>query len=183
MPKNQRLRENRATVANSSVAGAQRAAPPRGILTRLDALRSTLPPAAARIAGYIVDHAHAVVQMSVTEVAEAADASEGSVINLCQSIGVRGFQQLKLALACDLVEPVQLIHEDLERNDTTQIVTEKIFNTRNAGSGSTCQAGRRDNDLRHELWKVAAVGICRHRPYHHGTRNAVSHRGDDKSHR
>jgi RpiR family transcriptional regulator, carbohydrate utilization regulator len=127
MRKNQRLRETRATVANSSVAFVQRAAPPRGILTRLEALRSTLPPAAARIAGYIVDHAHAVIQMSVTEVAEAADASEGSVINLCQSIGVRGFQQLKLAVACDLVEPVQLIHEDLERKDSTQTVTEKIF--------------------------------------------------------
>jgi len=127
MPKNRRLREDPATLANSSVAGPQRAAQPRGILTRLDALRSTLPPAAARIAGYIVDHAHAVVQMSVTEVAEAADASEGSVINLCQSIGLRGFQQLKLAVACDLVEPVQLIHEDLERTDSTQIVTEKIF--------------------------------------------------------
>src|SRR5215468_2368759 len=119
MPKNRRLREDPATLANSSVAGPQRAAQPRGILTRLDALRSTLPPAAARIAGYIVDHAHAVVQMSVTE---AADASEGSVINLCQSIGLRGFQQLKLAVACDLVEPVQLIHEDLERTDSTQIV-------------------------------------------------------------
>jgi DNA-binding MurR/RpiR family transcriptional regulator len=65
--------------------------------------------------------------MSVTEVAERAGSSEGSVIGLCQQLGARGFQQVKIALARDLVQPVQFIHEDLEPDDTIAIVVEKIF--------------------------------------------------------
>lgn len=65
--------------------------------------------------------------MSVTEVAERAEASEGSVISLCRQLGARGFQQVKIALARDLVQPVQFIHEDLARADDTGTVIEKVF--------------------------------------------------------
>lgn len=98
-----------------------------GALDRLQALRASLPPTAARIADFIIAHAGEVVHMSVTEVAERAGASEGSVISLCQQLGARGFQQIKIALACDLVQPVQFIHEDLARSDDTGTVIEKIF--------------------------------------------------------
>lgn len=98
-----------------------------GALDRLKALRAGLPPTAARIADFLVTHADEVVHMSVTEVAERAGASEGSVISLCQQLGARGFQQVKIALARDLVQPVQFIHEDLVRSDDTGTVIEKIF--------------------------------------------------------
>lgn len=98
-----------------------------GALDRLQALRAQLPPTAARIADFIIAHAGEVVHMSVTEVAERAGASEGSVISLCQQLGARGFQQVKIALARDLVQPVQFIHEDLARSDDTGTVIEKIF--------------------------------------------------------
>lgn len=98
-----------------------------GMLERIAAVRSNLPPAAARIADFITQNAADVVHMSVTEVAEGAGASEGSVVALCQTLGARGFQQLKIALARDLVQPVQFIHEDLTPSDDTGIVIEKIF--------------------------------------------------------
>jgi DNA-binding MurR/RpiR family transcriptional regulator len=98
-----------------------------GALDRLQALRANLPPTAARIADFFIAHAGEVVHMSVTEVAERTGASEGSVISLCQQLGARGFQQVKIALARDLVQPVQFIHEDLARSDDTGTVIEKIF--------------------------------------------------------
>lgn len=98
-----------------------------GALDRLRALRGNLPPTAARIADFFVAHAAEVVHMSVTEVAERTGASEGSVISLCQQLGARGFQEVKIALARDLVQPVQFIHEDLARSDDTSTVIEKIF--------------------------------------------------------
>jgi DNA-binding MurR/RpiR family transcriptional regulator len=98
-----------------------------GVIDRLRAVVPALPPAARRIAIFIVEHAADVVHMSVTEVAERAGASEGSVVALCQQIGARGFQQLKLAIARDLVQPVQFIHEDLDRDDDTRTVVEKVF--------------------------------------------------------
>lgn len=98
-----------------------------GVLDRISAIRRELPPTAGRIADFIVANASDVVHMSVTEVAERSGSSEGSVIGLCQQLGARGFQQIKIALARDLVQPVQFIHEDLEPDDKLATVVEKIF--------------------------------------------------------
>ncbi|MFN7024732.1 MAG: MurR/RpiR family transcriptional regulator [Pseudorhizobium sp.] len=98
-----------------------------GVVDRIRAIRKDLSPTAGRIADFIVQSAADVVHMSVTEVAEKAEASEGSVIGFCQSLGARGFQQLKIALARDLVQPVQFIHEDLTPEDDTATVIEKVF--------------------------------------------------------
>ncbi|WP_283192745.1 MurR/RpiR family transcriptional regulator [Rhizobium sp. AN80A] len=98
-----------------------------GVVDRIRAMRKDLTPAAGRIADFIALNAADVVNMSVTEVAERSEASEGSVIGFCQSLGAKGFQQVKLALARDLVQPVQFIHEDLTQADATGTVIEKIF--------------------------------------------------------
>ncbi|MBB3965404.1 MurR/RpiR family transcriptional regulator [Rhizobium metallidurans] len=98
-----------------------------GVVDRIRAVRKDLTPAAGRIADFIALNAADVVNMSVTEVAERSEASEGSVIGFCQSLGAKGFQQVKLALARDLVQPVQFIHEDLTQADSTGTVIEKIF--------------------------------------------------------
>jgi RpiR family carbohydrate utilization transcriptional regulator len=75
---------------------------PSGILDRIAAVRPTLPPTAGRIADFITANASDVVHMSVTEVAERSGSSEGSVMSLCQQLGARGFQQVKIAIARDL---------------------------------------------------------------------------------
>lgn len=101
--------------------------PLEGVIPRLEALKPSLSPVAGRLADFIIANAADVVHMSVTEVAEQAGSSEGSVISLCQRMGARGFQQLKISLARELVQPIQFIHEDLERNDPVPTVVEKIF--------------------------------------------------------
>jgi RpiR family transcriptional regulator, carbohydrate utilization regulator len=98
-----------------------------GVIDRISAVRDNLAPTAKRIADFILQNAAEVVHMSVTELAEKAEASEGSVIGFCQAIGARGFQQIKISLARDLVKPVQFIHEDLTPEDSTATVIEKIF--------------------------------------------------------
>lgn len=98
-----------------------------GVIERLRAMREQLPPTAQRIADFIVAHADDVVHMSVTDLADRAEASEGSVVGLCRLVGARGFQHLKIALAQDLVQPVQFIHEDLDPADELPVVVDKIF--------------------------------------------------------
>jgi DNA-binding MurR/RpiR family transcriptional regulator len=105
----------------------QDTAPPLAALERLRALRLHLPPAAARIADVVLQRPDQVVHMSVTEVAERAGASEGSVVALCRQIGARGFQHLKIELARALTQPVQHIHEDLEPGDEAATVMQKVF--------------------------------------------------------
>ncbi|MDR3535146.1 MAG: MurR/RpiR family transcriptional regulator [Acetobacteraceae bacterium] len=108
-------------------AHANRAPPLDGILDRVRTIQASLPPAARRIAAFIAANAAEVVHMSVTELADRAGASEGSVVSLCRQVGAKGFHHLKLALARDLVQPVQFIHEDLDRNDDVSTIVDKVF--------------------------------------------------------
>jgi RpiR family carbohydrate utilization transcriptional regulator len=97
------------------------------VLSRIHNLYPSLGAAGQRIADYIVTHSGEVVHMSVTEVAENASASEGSVVGFCKRVGATGFQQLKILLAQETVRPVQLIQEDLQPDDDADIVIRKLF--------------------------------------------------------
>ncbi len=93
-------------------------------------IRTSLPHMAKtprRIANFILEDPSRVVTMSVTEVAEATDSAQGTVIKFCQDLGLSGFQQLKLSLSQEIVQPVQFIHEDLDRADDVDTVCRKIF--------------------------------------------------------
>lgn len=120
---------SRSPSSRKADASVQDAGHLRGLLTRLEILRPRLGPTAQRIAGYILANAHEVIHMSVTELAEATGASEGSVISLCQQLGATGFQQAKIALAQELVRPIEFIHEDLDRGDDVATVVGKIFHS------------------------------------------------------
>lgn len=98
-------------------------------LTRIRIAQPNMARSAQRIAQFILEQPEEIVGMSVTELSEATGVSEGSVINFCRSIGLSGFQQLKLSLAQEIVQPVQFIHEDLDRDDDTDTVCRKVFHS------------------------------------------------------
>ncbi|WP_321489921.1 MurR/RpiR family transcriptional regulator [uncultured Hyphomonas sp.] len=97
------------------------------VMTRIRVRHSSLGPSTRSIADFILENPRQVVGMSVTELAEATGASDGSVINLCRQLDLSGFQQLKLSLAQEVVQPVQFIHEDLRPSDSTPTVCRKTF--------------------------------------------------------
>nr|WP_321441305.1 MurR/RpiR family transcriptional regulator [uncultured Hyphomonas sp.] len=97
------------------------------VMTRIRVRHPSLGPSTRSIADFILENPRQVVGMSVTELAEATGASDGSVINLCRQLDLSGFQQLKLSLAQEVVQPVQFIHEDLRPSDTTPTVCRKTF--------------------------------------------------------
>lgn len=104
-------------------------APIENALVRIKVTRPTMAKGAARIADFILEDPARVVKMSVTELAEATDSSEGSIINFAKFLGLSGYQQLKLSLAQESVQLVQFIHEDLVRTDDTATATQKIFHS------------------------------------------------------
>lgn len=72
------------------------------VLTRLRASLEDLSPVLKRVARYVLDHPEAAIYHSVTELAEATQSSEGSIIRFCQDLGYSGFQEFKLTLAVEL---------------------------------------------------------------------------------
>ena len=119
----------RGRAGQSKQVGARRPAARRNppILTLLRQSRGDLPPTARRIRDYIETYAEEVIRMSITDLAEQTGSSEGSVVGLCQRFGIKGFQELKILLARDLVEPVRLIQEDLAEGDGFAEASERIF--------------------------------------------------------
>jgi DNA-binding MurR/RpiR family transcriptional regulator len=103
--------------------------PIENALSRIKIARPTMAKGAARIADYILGEPARILKMSVTELAEATDSSEGSIINFAKLLGLSGYQQLKLSLAQETVQPVQYIHEDLDRADDVNTATQKIFHS------------------------------------------------------
>lgn len=102
-------------------------APVENVLARIRIREATFGPSTRSIANFVLEHPGKVVGMSVTELAEATGASDGSVINFCRQLGLSGFQQFKLSLAQETVKPVQFIHEDLQPSDDTAAVCRKMF--------------------------------------------------------
>jgi DNA-binding MurR/RpiR family transcriptional regulator len=102
-------------------------APVENVLARIRIRQASLGPSTRSIAGFVLENPGQVVGMSVTELAEATGASDGSVINFCRQLGLSGFQQFKLSLAQETVKPVQFIHEDLQPADDTAAVCRKMF--------------------------------------------------------
>lgn len=102
-------------------------APVENVLARVRTQLPNLARSARQIADVVLQQPEEIMRMSVTELAEAADVSEGSVINFCRQLGMTGFQQFKLSLAQESVQPVQYIQEDLARDDTPELICRKIF--------------------------------------------------------
>jgi len=103
--------------------------PIENVLSRITARYPTLGRSARAIADVVLKHPDLIIHMSVTELAEKSGTSEGSVINFCQQLGAAGFQQMKLSLAQEIVQPVQYIHEDLDRSDDVETVCRKVFHS------------------------------------------------------
>ncbi|WP_238136888.1 MurR/RpiR family transcriptional regulator [Variovorax sp. JS1663] len=97
------------------------------VLARIETVWPSLGPVGQRIAAFIVSNPQEVVHMSVSEVAERTGSSEGSIVGFCKNLGATGFQQIKIALAQETVQPVQFIHEDLEPSDDVDLAIRKIF--------------------------------------------------------
>jgi DNA-binding MurR/RpiR family transcriptional regulator len=67
--------------------------------------------------------------MPIAELAQLAKVSEGTVISFCNTLGFKGYQALKLALAVDLAEPQRVLVGDLtpSNSDDVETLAAKVF--------------------------------------------------------
>lgn len=97
------------------------------LLLKMKALHSSLSRAEQQVVDYIVAHPEKVIYLSVAGLAEQSGVSEASVVRACRSIGLDGYQDLKVTLAQDLVTPLQSIHEEIEEGDSVSTIIDKVF--------------------------------------------------------
>jgi DNA-binding MurR/RpiR family transcriptional regulator len=114
-------------------------APIEGIVSIMQARRASFGPLSQKVIDFFVTEKERVVGMSISEVADGTGASEAAVTKICKQLGARGFQEIKLSLAAEIVQPIQFIHEDLARDDDEERVIEKIFAANIAALRDTMQ--------------------------------------------
>ncbi|WNQ11996.1 MurR/RpiR family transcriptional regulator [Paenibacillus aurantius] len=73
-----------------------------GGLVRLKELYQDLKPSEQIAASYILQHPERMLQLSIAQLADESGSSQAAIVRLCKSMGVTGYQNLKLMVAGDL---------------------------------------------------------------------------------
>src|SRR5215204_3791312 len=105
-------------------------APPKaGCLIRIKSAMEMFKPSEKAVADFVLKNPEQVMQMSVSEAARDVGVGESTVIRFCRALGYKGYQEFKLRLAQDLVEPVEYIHENISFRDRSGNLAQRVFQT------------------------------------------------------
>ena len=109
------------------------------VMERLIEEKSKLRSSEEKAADYIIAHAREVVNLPITELAARIGVSEATIVRMCQKVGYRGFQELKISLAMEIVSPIQAVHEEISEDDDMEAVMQKVVNAYITALNSTLQ--------------------------------------------
>jgi DNA-binding MurR/RpiR family transcriptional regulator len=96
-----------------------------GGLSIIQTMLNKLPQSEQKLADYILQHPHEVVNSTVSELSTSAETSGAAVVRLCKSLGLKGFQDLKMRIAGDLMKSVEQGYRDIEPSESLYRVVEK----------------------------------------------------------
>ncbi len=71
------------------------------VTARIAAVRNSLQPSERRVADLIVDDPDAVIELTAQQIADRVGVGRSSVVRACQTLGYRGYPQLRVALAAE----------------------------------------------------------------------------------
>ncbi|MBY0095806.1 MurR/RpiR family transcriptional regulator [Mesobacillus maritimus] len=86
-----------------------------------------LPASERKIAQYILEYPYEAVNCTVSELATKTQSSGAAVIRLCKSLGVKGFQDLKVRIVGDLGKPKEQGYRDIEQGEKSEDIVQKTL--------------------------------------------------------
>ncbi len=98
-----------------------------GTIDKLKEVYNQLKGSEKRAAEYILKHGKEVIQLSITELADRCGCAEATIFRVCKKIGCKGYQEFKIRIAHELIDPIENIHEDIEDEDNSITVIDKVF--------------------------------------------------------
>ena len=100
----------------------------RGVLRAVRLHLDDLRDSEKKVARVVLETPGQVIYRSISELAEEAGTSEPTVLRFCRALGFRGYHDLKIQLAQDLVPEVKNIHEDVTARDDAATLVRKVLN-------------------------------------------------------
>lgn len=73
-----------------------------------------------RVADYIVANSEKVIEMTVSELADASEASKATIVRVCKKCGCKGFHHLKIKMAKETTDSEKKVSNDIDVNDIEQ---------------------------------------------------------------
>lgn len=98
-----------------------------GTLPRIRALEPSLRPADRKFARIVLSDPAALIHVTVSEAAALAGTGTATVVRCCQELGFRGFHDLKLALATEVVPTGQAVPDDIGPADSPSEIVRKVL--------------------------------------------------------
>lgn len=95
-------------------------------LLKVRSLYNSFSKTEKKVADYLLENYSKVIYMSVTEFAENCDVGETTIIRFCRKIGLKGYQEFKLILAREMVNPEDEVHENVNAYDHIDDIIKKI---------------------------------------------------------
>lgn len=96
-------------------------------ITRISSSYSSFSSKEQMIADYILENPKKIIYSTISQIAEDLHIAEATVFRFCKRIGYKGYQAMKIALASEIVTPIEDIHETISEDDSESIVAEKVF--------------------------------------------------------
>jgi len=96
-----------------------------GGLKMLQNMLDQLPASERKIALYILENPRSILNSTVNDIGTQAKTSGAAVIRLCKSLGLNGFQDLKVRIAGDLVKPAEQGYRDIEPGESYYSIVQK----------------------------------------------------------
>jgi DNA-binding MurR/RpiR family transcriptional regulator len=96
-----------------------------GGLKMLQNMLEQLPASERKIAHYILENPRSILNSTVNDIGTQAKTSGAAVIRLCKSLGLNGFQDLKVRIAGDLVKPAEQGYRDIEPGESYFSIVQK----------------------------------------------------------
>lgn len=93
-------------------------------LLKIRSLYNSFTKKEKKIADYVLNNSN-VIYMSITELAEACDVGETTIIRFCRKLGTKGYQEFKLVLAREMVSPEEDVHQNIGPLDDLESIIKK----------------------------------------------------------
>lgn len=128
------------------------------IYKKISMMLDKLTKSELSVAEFIMENQEKIIYLCITELADMTDTSEATIIRMCKKLGYKGFQELKIEVARELVDPIAKINENLSYDDSSEDIISKTF----SGTINTLTASKRVLDA-DEFAKAgdAILNACR----------------------
>lgn len=95
--------------------------------TRIRAVYSRLSEKEKSIADFILIYPEKFIHSTISQIADHLDVADATVFRFCKRLGYKGYQAMKIAIASELVSPINDIHEAVSESDDAKAIVEKVF--------------------------------------------------------